>query len=249
MRARDGRRSSSPWEGGASSSLGSLSSCGGMDTRAILSRSTSIRSAKSNPRLRCWPSGHWSTSIGPDARAFLVPGFLCFSPNVVISCELVGGGWAIGPAPVEKTLRRRAGIVQAVESFGIRPVNLRCEGMSNPLGIDVVNPRLSWSLESSERAQKQAAYQIQVASRPELLERDEADLWDSGRVESDESLHIVYQGRPLTSRLVCYWRVKVWPEKGSGPPTSDVATRELWLLEKDDWSAQWIGVRTGETEP
>ena len=139
--------------------------------------------------------------------------------------------------------------MQAVESFGIRPVNLRCEGMSNPLGIDVVNPRLSWSLESSERAQKQAAYQIQVASRPELLERDEADLWDSGRVESDESLHIVYQGRPLTSRLVCYWRVKVWPEKGSGPATSDVATWEMGLLEKGDWSAQWIGVRTGETEP
>lgn len=96
-------------------------------------------------------------------------------------------------------------------------VDLRCEYQTNPIGIDVTNPRLSWRLSSTERAVKQAAYRILVATSPELLERGEPDLWDSGIVYSDETAHIPYQGKLLASRRRCYWRVEVWTERGALP--------------------------------
>ena len=85
---------------------------------------------------------------------------------------------------------------------------LRCEYLVNPLGIDERRPRLSWIIESNRRGAKQIAYRIQVASTPEMLARNEADLWDSGRVRSDASTEIVYRGRGLASRQRAWWRVE-----------------------------------------
>ena len=74
---------------------------------------------------------------------------------------------------------------------------LRCEYLHNPLGIDVATPRLSWIISSNQRGTKQKPYRVLVASKPELLAKGQGDLWDSGIVKSDQSVHIEYAGVPL----------------------------------------------------
>src|SRR3974390_2197706 len=94
------------------------------------------------------------------------------------------------------------GAARASESSSrnkLTPANLRCEYLVNPLGIGVTEPRLSWTLQSEERAQVQTAYRIPVASAPEFLSDGRGALWDSGRVTSSRSIQVVYGGRPLTS--------------------------------------------------
>jgi hypothetical protein len=93
---------------------------------------------------------------------------------------------------------------------GIQPSDLRCEYLTEPLGIDVPHPRLSWVLQSSERGQYQTAYQILVASDPNPLDSDRGDLWDSGKRDSDQCTQLEYAGKALDSRRRCYWKVRVW---------------------------------------
>ena len=120
-------------------------------------------------------------------------------------------------------------------STNIVPSHLRCEYLVNPLGIDVLKPRLSWILESHERGQKQSAYQILVASSEGKLNADEGDLWDSGKIDSDQSIHVEYQGQSLKSRQQCWWKVRVWDKNGSLSRWSEPATWSMGLLEKADW--------------
>src|SRR5690606_32621839 len=94
--------------------------------------------------------------------------------------------------------------------------NLRCEFLTNPLGIDVTEPRLSWEIESEQRGVKQVAYQILVASSQSKLDADEGDLWDSGKTMDDQSVHIRYAGKPLRSKDECFWKVKIWTNEGEG---------------------------------
>ena len=96
----------------------------------------------------------------------------------------------------------------------MRADHLRCEYLEKPQGIDIAEPRLSWVLHSKERAEKQTAYQLLVASSAEKLEQGEGDLWNSGKVDSDQSTQVVYGGAPLRSRMRCYWKVQVWDAKG-----------------------------------
>src|SRR5450756_769953 len=72
--------------------------------------------------------------------------------------------------------------------------NLRCEYLADPLGIDATSPRLSWVLDSDQRGEKQTAYQVLVASSPKILGDDKGDLWDSGKVATDETAQISYAG-------------------------------------------------------
>lgn len=121
------------------------------------------------------------------------------------------------------------------------PVNLRCEYLTNPLGIDVCEPRLSWTLASSRRGQKQTAYRLLVAGSPEALDKNVGDLWDSGRVESDQSSQIVYKGKQLTSTVRCFWKVMVWDADHKASPWTAPAMWSMGLLNKKDWQAKWIG--------
>ena len=91
---------------------------------------------------------------------------------------------------------------------------LRCEYLVNPLGIDVEKPRLSWALVSGPREHGQSAYQILVASSPENLQRNEGDLWNSGKVGSSRTTFVVYDGRPLASGMRAWWKVRVWDRAG-----------------------------------
>jgi alpha-L-rhamnosidase len=87
----------------------------------------------------------------------------------------------------------------------------------------------------------QTAYQVLVASSEEKLKAGEGDLWDSGKVTSDQSTQIPYQGTMLSSRQHCYWKVQVWDKNGEASGYSDPATWEMALLSPGDWKAKWIG--------
>jgi len=126
-------------------------------------------------------------------------------------------------------------------SGGVAVKELRCEYRVNPLGIDVVKPRVSWITESNQRGQKQRAYQILVANSEEQLKRNEGQLWDSGKVESEQSNQVVYEGKPVKSRMRCYWKVRVWDKDDKASAWSKPAMWTVGLLESGDWQAKWIG--------
>ncbi len=121
-----------------------------------------------------------------------------------------------------------------------RPLELKCEYLTDPLGIDVRQPRFSWVLDHSERGQLQTAYQVLVATNSSLLEPGKADQWDSGKVASDNSTQVVYGGKPLESGRAYYWRVRVWDKSDQASPTSATGRFETAMLSPSDWKAQWI---------
>jgi alpha-L-rhamnosidase len=123
---------------------------------------------------------------------------------------------------------------------GLTPQNLRCEYLVDPLGIGAAAPRLSWTLESGQRGQVQTAYRILVASNPKLLSKDTGDLWDSGKVASDESAQISYGGKPLATQMCCYWKVRVWDRDDRASSWSKPAGWTMGLLQPEDWKAKWI---------
>jgi len=123
---------------------------------------------------------------------------------------------------------------------GLAPAGLKCEYRIDPLGIDALKPRLSWILESRRRGQVQGAYQILVADSLASLAADRGDLWDSGRVASRETLHIVYGGKTVRSGLRCHWKVRVFDADGNPSAWSRPAFWEMALLDPQDWQARWI---------
>jgi alpha-L-rhamnosidase len=120
-----------------------------------------------------------------------------------------------------------------------RVSQLRCEYLVAPLGIDETRPRLSWIMDSDRRGAWQSAYRVRVACSREALEQGNADLWDSGRVESDQSTQVIYGDAPLGSGMACHWQVTVWDEAGR-PVTSEPSHWTMGLLEPSDWQARWI---------
>jgi len=126
--------------------------------------------------------------------------------------------------------------------------NLRCEYRGNPLAVNTVNPRLSWILESDRRSQKQTAYQILVADSVANLAVNKGNLWDTGKVNSDESVQVVYTGRKLSSRMQCYWKVRVWDKNGKASAWSRPALWKMGLLENADWKGRWITIGSRQNE-
>lgn len=129
-------------------------------------------------------------------------------------------------------------------ALAFNPVDLKCESLKNPLGIDVIQPRLSWKMESRQdtrsRGTLQTAYQILVASSPEQLARDAGDLWDSGKVTTRQSVHVEYGGKALSTREQCHWKVRIWDDKGSVSQWSKPVHWTMGLLKPEDWRARWI---------
>ncbi len=121
---------------------------------------------------------------------------------------------------------------------------LATEYKSNPLGIDVVKPRLSWKIRSPENDIIQAAYRIQAAASVEDLERETNLLWDSGKVASSQSIHVEYAGADLKSGERAYWRVKSWAGSTESEWSSGDVFWEMGLLDSGDWKAQWISTLT-----
>jgi len=135
-------------------------------------------------------------------------------------------------------------VAQDVGSGGLIATDLRCEHLEKPLGIDDLEPRLSWKLVATRegvRGQTQSAYRVIVASEGALLEQNRGDLWDSGRVTSDRSHLVTYAGKPLKSRSACWWKVRVWDDEGNASDWSPAAHWSMGLLTPAAWkNAKWI---------
>jgi alpha-L-rhamnosidase len=114
------------------------------------------------------------------------------------------------------------------------PTHLRCEYETNPLGMDSALPRLSWWINDDARGARQSAYHVRVtddAGKP---------LWDTGRVESERSIHVPYGGPGLSARQRCHWQVRTWDGAGIESGWSEPATWEMGLLDRTDWKGTWI---------
>ncbi|SFD27354.1 family 78 glycoside hydrolase catalytic domain [Algibacter pectinivorans] len=124
----------------------------------------------------------------------------------------------------------------------VMPIDLKCEYRTNPLGIDNILPRLSWKIidKNKTRGQKQTAYQILVSSNPDNLVSDNGDLWDSGKIESNKSVNVVYNGEALKSGEQYFWKVKVWDVSGKVSNWSDIAKFSMGLIQAKDWKGLWI---------
>ncbi|PYU79656.1 MAG: rhamnosidase, partial [Acidobacteria bacterium] len=120
-------------------------------------------------------------------------------------------------------------------------MQLKCDALVNPLGIDSKEPMLSWQLRDDRFEARQTAYEIQVASNPALLGAGKPDVWDSGRVESDQSAGVSYAGPALIAEKRYFWRVKVWDKDGKPYPASDASWWETGLLDAREWRGKWIG--------
>ncbi|WP_172196561.1 alpha-L-rhamnosidase [Saccharibacillus qingshengii] len=116
---------------------------------------------------------------------------------------------------------------------------LRCEYLQDPLGMTVRRPRLGWKLLTDRRNVLQTAYRIQVSADDPSFAEDRL-VWDSGKVESDESTHVPYAGEELESVTHYLYRVRIWDERGEESPWSETACWETGLLDSGEWRAQWI---------
>lgn len=114
--------------------------------------------------------------------------------------------------------------------------DLVCEYQPNPIGIDVAHPRLSWKLISSDNNVMQTAYEIKVTN----AKPSGKTIWRSGKIKSDQSVNVVYEGPELTSMQRVYWQVKVWDNDGKSSSWSDPATWEMGILNPEQWLASWI---------
>jgi len=121
------------------------------------------------------------------------------------------------------------------------------EGFKNPIGFHNANPTFSWKLQVSEKIKSQSAFRIVVSSDPSRLPEN-ADLWDTNKVDSDQSVWVKYEGTALESRQKIYWQIMFWDQDGNASSWSEVANIELGLLHNSDWQAKWINVPE-ETEP
>jgi len=143
------------------------------------------------------------------------------------------------PPTIASPFASAPGVPSAGE--GLRVDRLSCEYLRDPCGIAESRPRLAWIVGSGERCQRQTAFRVLVASRAALLKSDTGDLWDSGKVESDQSIHVSYAGVALKSRQECFWKVRAWDKDARRSEWSCMARWSMGLLQPADWRGKWIG--------
>ncbi len=124
----------------------------------------------------------------------------------------------------------------------IEPEQLLCEAKENPIGLATAQPRFSWKNAFHANNSRQTAYQILVASSPELLGKETADLWNSGKVSDKTSIWVPYEGKALQSRSMGYWQVRVWDQNDTPSDWSDVQHFTVGLLEPRDWQGEYIAM-------
>ena len=135
--------------------------------------------------------------------------------------------------------------------MGCQPANnihiaeLQVEMRSNPEGIGTASPRFSWQLQTRLPLVMQTAYQIEVATSPHDLKTRNNLLWDSGMIDSDQSLLVAYAGKPLESGKAYYWQVTVRTNRDNSVRSAQ-GEWSMGLLNASDWKAGWIGIRDPE---
>jgi alpha-L-rhamnosidase len=151
-------------------------------------------------------------------RTLLIPRLF----SILAACLLLGSAHAENLSPV-------------------RLYDLTCEHLRNPIGIGIQQPRLSWKLRSDRNGEVQSTWQIRAASSSSGLNTNPPDLWDSGKIVSDQSVLVPWAGRPLASRSQVFWQVRIWDKDGRPSPWSEIASFELGLLAPAaEWKGQWI---------
>ena len=122
------------------------------------------------------------------------------------------------------------------------PYDLQCEYLTDPIGLDTTAPRFSWKQANPEkvRGQKQSSWHVLVASSREMLDRNQADLWDSGKIDSNQSHLVAYSGKPLISNQACHWKVRIHDKDNVESEWSKPATFSMGLLSGADWKGPWI---------
>jgi len=130
-------------------------------------------------------------------------------------------------------------MVFSANVFAAKPIlyDLTTEYQTNPLSIDMLAPRFSWKISSSDQGVMQNAYEIRVSDKPVIKN---GNIWHSGKVATDASILIPYGGLPLESKKRYYWQVRVWDNKGNASDWSAVNFWEMGLLSTADWKASWI---------
>jgi alpha-L-rhamnosidase len=121
--------------------------------------------------------------------------------------------------------------------------NLMCENQINPIGLDVLQPRFTWQLQSDKRNVLQTAYEIRVGKDAINLPKGKNVIWTSGKVMSDQSVLVPYGNKmPLEANQKYYWQVRVWDNQGNASAWSASSSWQMGLLKSTDWKAKWIGV-------
>jgi alpha-L-rhamnosidase len=113
------------------------------------------------------------------------------------------------------------------------PGNLLTENLTNPIGLDVPNPRFSWQLITEMRNVSQSDYEIKITS-------GKTNIWNSGKIESDQSVQVPYAGPALQSGKKYSWQVRSWDNIGKASAWSPSATFQMAYLQISDWKAKWI---------
>jgi alpha-L-rhamnosidase len=122
----------------------------------------------------------------------------------------------------------------------VKVTQLLCNNFTNPIGIDILQPQFSWQLSADKRDVMQAAYEIRVAGNLSLLQKGKSLDWSSGKIKSDQSVHVNYNGNALQSSKKYFWQVRVWDNNGKASAWSNPVFFQMALLNKNDWKAKWI---------
>lgn len=133
-------------------------------------------------------------------------------------------------------------IIQSITLFvsAVEIYDLSCDKLTNPLGINRLNPALGWKVKSSIKADIQTHYRILVATSIDYLNEDIGDLWDSGKIKSSEQIAVNYNGKALNTSNVVYWKVKIWTQKEGEQEWSSPAYFSMGLLNTSDWKGKFI---------
>lgn len=122
----------------------------------------------------------------------------------------------------------------------VKVQSLLVENRNNPGGVETRNPRFSWQLISDKRNVMQTAYEIRVSNEREGINNDKNIVWNSGKVSSDSSIHVVYKGKALQSGHKYFWQVRVWDNNKKASGWAAIANWQMGLLNTSDWEAKWI---------
>ncbi|HKI88506.1 MAG TPA: alpha-L-rhamnosidase N-terminal domain-containing protein, partial [Draconibacterium sp.] len=131
-------------------------------------------------------------------------------------------------------------VYSAVAALSTTVTDLKCEYRTNPVGIDVMQPRLSWKIISDKNNLMQTAYEIRVAGTQNDLGKKSKQIWATGKVESEQSVNVVYGGPELESMKRAYWQVRIWDNDNKATKWSEPAYWETGILKPQLWTASWI---------
>jgi len=122
----------------------------------------------------------------------------------------------------------------------IQVSHLLCNNLTNPVGVGSATPEFTWQLTSGKRGVTQTDYEIRVAENATFLQKGKDLQWNSGKVNSDQSVHVDYNGSPVQSGKKYFWQVRVWDNDGNKSAWSAPAYFQMALLNTGDWKAKWI---------